>query len=92
MRAMFALFLEYECLPRLVREMEARGWRNKRWRTCAGRDGGGEPFTRVGLRLLTNVLYAGKVRYKEEVHDGEQPVIVEPGAFRRAGPIPGRRA
>jgi site-specific DNA recombinase len=84
-RAIFALFLEHGSLPPVVRELEARGWVTKRWRARSGRDSGGEPFTKVGLRrLLTNVLYVGKVRYKDEVHDGEQPAIVDPAAFRRA--------
>ena len=39
--------------------------------------GGGRPFTKSTLhQLLTNVTYLGKVRYKDEVHDGEhQPII-----------------
>jgi site-specific DNA recombinase len=84
-RAIFALLLEHGSVPPVVREVEARGWANKRWRTRSGAEGGGEPFTRVGLRrLLTNVLYAGQVRYKDEVHDGEQPALVDPAVFRRA--------
>jgi len=84
-RAVFGLFLEHESLPAVARELEARGWANKRWRTRSGREAGGEPFTKVGVRrLLTNVLYAGKVRYKDEVHDGEQPAIADPDVFRRA--------
>jgi site-specific DNA recombinase len=84
-RAIFALFLAHQSLPLVVRELEARGWTNKRWRTRSGKESGGDPFTKVGLRrLLTNVLYVGKVRYKEEVHDGEQPALVDPGVFRRA--------
>ena len=98
-RAVYALFLEHESLPPVVRELEARGWSNKRWRTRSGKESGGDPFTKVGLRrLLTNVLYAGKVRYKDEVHDGEQPALVDPAVFRRvqdllhgAGRAAGRR-
>jgi site-specific DNA recombinase len=33
--------------------------------------------------LLTNVLYAGKVRYKDEIHDGEQPALVDADTFGR---------
>jgi site-specific DNA recombinase len=33
--------------------------------------------------LLTNVVYIGQVRYKDEVHDGEHPAIVDPTVFRR---------
>jgi site-specific DNA recombinase len=32
---------------------------------------------------LTNVAYAGKVRYKDEVHDGEQPALIDPDTFQR---------
>jgi site-specific DNA recombinase len=49
-----------------------------------GPERGGQAFTRTSLyRLLTNVVYAGKVRYKQEVHDGEHPAIVDPGTFHR---------
>jgi site-specific DNA recombinase len=32
---------------------------------------------------LTNVLYAGKVRYKDEIHDGEQPALIDADTFGR---------
>jgi site-specific DNA recombinase len=84
-RAIFALFLEHAALPPVVRELERRGWANKRWRTKSGRECGGAPFTQAGLRrLLSNVLYVGQVRYKDELHDGEQPALVDPAVFRRA--------
>jgi site-specific DNA recombinase len=83
-RAIFALYLEHEALLPVVRELERRGWCNKRWSTRAGKECGGDPFTKTNLhRLLTNVVYIGKVRYKDEVHDGEQPAIVDPAVFAR---------
>jgi site-specific DNA recombinase len=52
--------------------------------TRKGRERGGHPFERTSLyRLLTNVAYVGKVRYKDEVHDGEHPGIVDPAVFQR---------
>ena len=87
-RQIFALYLEHGALAPVVQELEARGWANKRWQTRSGKESGGEPFSRTGLRrLLTNVLYAGKVRYKDELHDGEQPAIVDAGIFSRAGEL-----
>jgi site-specific DNA recombinase len=83
-RAIFALYLEHEALLPVVQELAARGWVNKRWQTKAGVERGGGPFTRTSLyRLLTNVAYAGQVRYKDEVHPGEQPAVVDPGVFQR---------
>jgi len=65
-------------------EHERPGWVNKRWTTPKGRERGGQPFERTSLyRLLTNVAYIGKVRYKDEVHNGEHPGIVDPGIWQR---------
>ena len=33
--------------------------------------------------MLTNGLYAGKVRYKDEIHEGEQPAILDAATFQR---------
>jgi site-specific DNA recombinase len=68
----------------VVQELERRGWVNKRWQTRQGRERGGRPFDRTSLhRLLTNVAYLGKVRYKGEVHAGEHPAIVEVQVFQQ---------
>jgi site-specific DNA recombinase len=83
-RAIFQLYLELEALLPVVQELERRGWVNKRWTTRAGRQCGGQPFTKTSLqRLLTNPVYAGKVRYRDEIHDGEQPAIVDAETFQR---------
>jgi site-specific DNA recombinase len=34
-------------------------------------------------QLLTNVAYAGKVRYKDEVHPGEHEAIIELSVFEQ---------
>src|SRR5207237_1984331 len=83
-RAIFALYLEHERLLPVVQELERRGWVNKRWQTRKGHQRGGQPFTRTNLyRLLTNVAYLGKVRYKDEVHAGEQAALVDPVVFQQ---------
>jgi site-specific DNA recombinase len=66
-RSIFALYLEHPSLLPQVQELERRGWVGKRWQTRKGRTRGGRPFTKTNLyRLLTNVVYAGKVRYKDK--------------------------
>ena len=83
-RAIFALYLEHEALVPVVEELERRRWVNKRWLTKAGHERGGLPFTKTNLhRLLTNVSYAGRVRYKTEVHAGEHAAIVDAETFER---------
>ncbi len=77
-RALFELYLRHGSLLPVVRELAERGWCNKRWTTRDGKTRGGKEFTRTSLhKLLTNVAYAGKVRYKDEVHPGEHPAIVD---------------
>src|SRR6516162_5752326 len=82
-RAIFVLYLQHQALLPVVQELARRGWVGKRWQTRHGRQRGGRPFTKTGLyRLLTNVVYAGKVRYKDEVHDGEQPALLDADTFQ----------
>ena len=50
---------------------------------------GGSQFNKHSLySLLTNVLYTGRITYKDEVHDGEQPAIVDEEVFRRVQAAP----
>jgi len=77
-RATFELYLRHGSLLPVVRVLAERGWCNKRWTTRDGKTRGGKGFTRTSLhKLLTNVACAGKVRYKDEVHPGEHPAIVD---------------
>lgn len=83
-RAIFELYLDHEGLIPVVEELERRGWRNKRWTTRKGTERGGRPFDKNSLwHLLTNVTYTGKIRYKEEVHEGEHEAIVSDELWQR---------
>jgi site-specific DNA recombinase len=83
-RAIFALYLEHEALLKVVEEVERRGWVGKRWRTRKGRDRGGKRFTKTSVhKLLTNITYIGKVRYKQEIHAGEHASIVDETTWQR---------
>jgi hypothetical protein len=45
---------------------------------------GGKPFTKTSLhKLLTNVAYISKIKYKTEVHDGEHAAIVDADVWQR---------
>lgn len=83
-RGIFDLYLERMSLIETIEELDARGWANKRWTTKNGHERGGNPFTKGSLfKLLTNVLYIGKITYKTEVHDGEHEAVVDAEVFRR---------
>src|SRR5262249_36945687 len=83
-RAIFELYLQHQALRPVVEELTRRGWRSKRWRTQKGQLRGGRPFTMTTLHhLLTNVTYRGQVRYRHELHPGEQPAVVEAALWQR---------
>ncbi len=83
-RAIFQLYLEHEGLVPVVEELNRRGWRTKRWNSKRGRAHGDKPFTKSAIfRLLKNIIYIGKVDYKDEIYEGEHPAVVEEAVWRR---------
>src|SRR5262249_5689761 len=55
-----------------------------RWTTRKGQERGGKLFTKTSLhKLLTNVVYIGKIKYKLETHDGEHVGIVDADVWQR---------
>jgi site-specific DNA recombinase len=76
-RAIFGLYLEHRALLPVVRELDRRGWRGKAWTTRKGQRRGGRVIIKTRLQeMLTNPLYAGRVRYRGELFAGEQPALV----------------
>jgi DNA invertase Pin-like site-specific DNA recombinase len=83
-RSIFELYLQHGSLEAVLAELRARQWTTKSWRTRAGIEHAGQPFTKVGLeRLLRNVLYVGQVVHQGESYAGEQEAIVELAVWER---------
>ena len=83
-REIFGMYLNQESLLKTVDELERRGWMTKQWVTKKGKQRGGNPFTKTSLhKLLTNVTYVGKARYKNEIHEGEHKAIVDTATFEK---------
>jgi site-specific DNA recombinase len=83
-RSIFALYLKLGSLLPVVQELHSRGWRNKAWTTRSGKPRGGKVFDKCGLYgLLTNPIYTGKVKHKDELFDGEHEPIVPAEQFRK---------
>ena len=83
-RAIFDLYLGQQTLIPTVRELDRRGWTNKRWMTKKGREQGGSRFTKNGIfGLLTNMIYVGKVNYRGQVYEGEHPAIISGDVWER---------
>jgi site-specific DNA recombinase len=83
-RAIFELYLKHEALIPTVTELDKRGWTTKRWGSRKGTTVGGRPFDKCTLfKVLTNVIYLGKVRYRDEIHAGEHAAIVDEAIWQR---------
>jgi site-specific DNA recombinase len=83
-RQVFELYLELGSLLPVVAELERRDWRTKPWRTRAGHQRGDLLFDKCRLhRLLTNVLYVGKVMHKTQVYPGEHEAVIAEDVFSR---------
>ncbi|HNO79732.1 MAG TPA: recombinase family protein [Phycisphaerae bacterium] len=81
-RQIFDLYVELGTLLPVSAELERRGWCNKVWTTRNGRRRGGLPFDKCRVhKLLTNVLYAGKVAHKGQLYAGEHEAIVSANVF-----------
>ena len=81
-RQIFALYVELGSLLPVVEELARRGWCNKAWITKKGTPRGGLPFDKGSLyALLTNPLYAGKIKHKSDVYNGEHEAIIDASEF-----------
>ena len=84
-RTIFELYLKHQALVATVKELDTRGWTTKSWTTRKGRERVGRLFTKSSLfKLLTNIIYLGKITLGREVFEGEHPAIVDAQVFRRA--------
>ena len=82
-RKIFELYRKHGPLDAVVEELNRRGWSTKSWKSKRGLEHGGRPFTPVSLfRLLTNIVYTGKIEYRGTIYDGEQPPIIEFGLWQ----------
>jgi site-specific DNA recombinase len=83
-RAIFALFEKHRSALLTLAEIERRGWRLKSWTRKTGQFRAGGPFALNSLRrLLTNILYTGKISHKGQPYPGEHGAILKPGTWER---------
>ena len=85
-REMFRMYMQEASMLPVVKELAGRGWANKRRVTKKGQQVGGRPFDKSTLhQLLTNPIYTGKTRYKDELHAGEHEAIIDQDLFDKVG-------
>jgi hypothetical protein len=83
-QVIFEVYLQCRSLAATLAGLEAREWTTKHWKSRDGVEHVGRPFTKTGLRrLLSNVLYVGRVSYQGQEHMGEQEAIIEQSVWQR---------
>ncbi|AMV35276.1 DNA-invertase hin [Pirellula sp. SH-Sr6A] len=83
-RTIFDLYLKLGSLLPVVQKLSELGWSNKTWLTRQGRMKGGRPFDKCSLHaLLTNQIYIGMIRHKDQVYDGQHEPLIDTALFQR---------
>jgi site-specific DNA recombinase len=83
-REIFRLYQERGSLAAVVKELDRRQWKTKKWRSRRGLTHGGRVFQEpMLLRLLTNPIYIGQVKHKGQLYSGEQPAIIDGTTWER---------
>jgi site-specific DNA recombinase len=77
-REVFELYLKHRSFLAVCRDLHGRGLTTKAVTPKRGAAYGGRRWEKPALlKVLTNVLYKGRVRHKAETFPGEQPAIVD---------------
>ncbi|MBT6512598.1 MAG: recombinase family protein [Rhodospirillaceae bacterium] len=78
-RGIFHLYLERKTVRETAEAAESLGFRSKRRERDDGRVSGGNCMDRGHIYyILTNPIYAGRIRHRDRVHEGQHPAIVDP--------------
>ncbi len=83
-RSIFRMYLEKQSALSVAKELNDRGWHTKQWMTRKNIRRGGQSFNKDSLyKVLNNVAYIGKIRYKTEIHNGEHQPIIDIETFEK---------
>lgn len=76
-KVLFEAYLQLGCVRKLKAFADEKGFRTKRRRSESGKESGGVPFSRGRLyHLLSNPIYIGKVRHRNEIYIGQLEAII----------------
>ncbi|MCB1328020.1 MAG: recombinase family protein [Maritimibacter sp.] len=82
-RHIFTLYRELGSVRAVTERAEELGYRTRVRHFASGSTGGGRPFTRGHIyQILTNPIYAGRIRHRDKVHEGRHPEIIDPAYWQ----------
>ncbi|UWR01910.1 recombinase family protein [Ruegeria conchae] len=78
-KALYDLYLEHQSILDVKEQAKALGFRSRRRECPGGRVTGGKFFDRGHIHhLLSNPIYAGRIRHKGQVYEGQHLAIIDP--------------
>ncbi len=79
---LYDLYQQHQNLREVTDQAKKLELRTRTRPRSNGRISGGLPFSRGHIHhILTNPIYAGRIRHKSEVYDGKHPAIIDPSRF-----------
>ncbi|WP_347310831.1 recombinase family protein [Defluviimonas sp. SAOS-178_SWC] len=103
-RTLYDLYERLGTIREVKKEAERLRLRSRRREASDGTITGGNHFGRGHIyHILTNPLYAGRIRHRDKVHDGQHPALIDPerwdrtqqqlqeGAARQRGKVAAKR-
>ena len=83
-RDIFRLYDQHGCLRQVEQEVISRGYRSKRRTFSDGKVTGSKPLSRGQINfILRNPVYIGRIRHKQESHEGLHDAIVDQDLWDR---------
>ena len=80
----YRLYDRHECLRTVTAKAEAAGIRAKARQFKSGQAYGGQPLGHGQIHfILTNPIYAGRIKHKAEIYDGQHAAIIEDALWQR---------
>ncbi len=84
-RTLYDLYEAHQTVRAVTQQAAALGLKTKlRQASAASHPSGGVAFSRGHIhQILTNPLYAGRIRHRKTVHDGQHPALIDPERWER---------
>ena len=90
-RILFQNFIETESVTETARELNKFGFTTKTWISKTGKLQKGQNFNKRNVRrILENPLYAGKIKHKNQLYDGQHKAIIADDIWQKTKEILGK--
>jgi len=84
-KEIFKLYIDGNSLLKVALILNEKGYRSKQGTSKAGKAYGGTKFSVTRIQaIVKNVLYIGKVKYAEQIYNGQQGLIIDEDTFQKA--------